>query len=74
MTSALALLVLLAWAAGAVILADAFRRLLAYDPTLRLVCQLRPGAVALYLAVVIVAWPAAVAAKALSHLVDRGRG
>ncbi len=73
MTSMLVLLVLLAWAAGAVILADAFRRLLAHDPILRLVRQLRPGAVALYLAVVIVAWPAAVAAKALSDLVDRGR-
>ncbi|MCX5328100.1 hypothetical protein [Streptomyces sp. NBC_00140] len=74
MTSLLALLALLAWAAGVVVLADAFRRLLAHDPVLRLVCQLRPGAVALYLAVVIVAWPAAVAAKALSDLVDRGRG
>lgn len=73
MTSVLALLVLLAWVAGAVILADAFRRLLAHDPILRLLCQLRPGAVSLYLAVVIVAWPAAVAAKALSDLVDRGR-
>ncbi|MCX5233882.1 hypothetical protein OG824_01350 [Streptomyces prunicolor] len=73
MTSMLVLLVLLAWAAGAVILADAFRRLLAHDPILRLVRQLWPGAVALYLAVVIVAWPAAVAAKALSDLVDRGR-
>lgn len=73
MTGALALLVLLAWAAGVMVLADAFRRLLAQDPILRLVCQLRPGAVALYLAVVIVAWPAAVAAKALSDLVDRGR-
>ncbi|MFD9394114.1 hypothetical protein ACFWBB_26270 [Streptomyces sp. NPDC060000] len=73
MTGVLALLVLVAWAAGAVVLADAFRRLLAHDPTLSLVCQLRPGAVALYLAVVIVAWPAAVAAKALSDLVDRGR-
>ncbi|WEH18166.1 hypothetical protein [Streptomyces sp. VNUA24] len=73
MTSVLAQLVLLAWVAGAVILADAFRRLLADDPILRLLCQLRPGAVALYLAVVIVAWPAAVAAKTLSDLVDRGR-
>ncbi|GAA2521998.1 hypothetical protein [Streptomyces longisporus] len=73
MTSVLALLVLLAWVAGAVVLADAFRRLFAHDPILRLVCQLRPGVVALYLAVVIVAWPAAVAAKALSDLVDRGR-
>ncbi|WP_105968383.1 hypothetical protein [Streptomyces geranii] len=73
MTSVLALLVLLAWAAGAVILADSFRRLLAHDPTLRLVCQLRPGAVALYLALVVAAWPAALAAKALSDLVDRGR-
>ncbi|MCK8431882.1 hypothetical protein G3I77_02235 [Streptomyces sp. D2-8] len=73
MTSALALLVLLAWAAGAVVLAGASRKLLAHDPTLRLVCQLRPAAVALYLAVVIVAWPAAVAAKALSDLFDRGR-
>lgn len=69
----LALLVLLAWAAGVVVLADAFRKLLAHDPILRLVCQLQPGAVALYLAVVIVAWPAAVAAKALSDLVDRSR-
>lgn len=73
MTSVLALLVLLAWVAGAVILADAVRRLLAHDPILRLLCQLRPGALALYLAVAIVAWPAAVAAKALSDLVDRGR-
>ncbi|MEU9405091.1 hypothetical protein AB0E08_05185 [Streptomyces sp. NPDC048281] len=73
MTSALVLLVLLAWVAGAVILANAFRRLLAHDPFLRLLCQLRPGAVALYLAVVIVAWPAAVAAKTLSDLVDWGR-
>lgn len=70
MTSVLALL---AWAAGVVVLADAFRSLLAHDPILRLVCQLRPGAVALYLAVVIVAWPAAVAAKALSDLGDRAR-
>lgn len=73
MTSVLALLVLLAWVVGAVVLADAFRRLLAHDPTLQLLCQLRPGAVALCLAVVIVAWPAAVTAKALSDLVDRGR-
>lgn len=73
MTGLLALLVLIAWAAGVVLLADAFRRLLADDPVLRLVCQLRPGAVALYLAVVIVAWPAAVAAKALSDLFDRSR-
>jgi hypothetical protein len=72
-TSALTLLVVLAWAAGAVILADAFRRLLAHDPMLRLVCQLRPGAAALYLAVVIVVWPAAVAAKVLSDLFNRGR-
>jgi hypothetical protein len=72
-TSVLALLVLLAWAAGAVVLAGAFLRLLAHDPILRLVCQLRPTAVTLYLAVVIVAWPAAVAAKALSDLFDRGR-
>lgn len=69
----LALLVLLAWVVGAVVLADAFRRLLAHDPTLQLLCQLRPGAVGLYLAVVIVAWPAAVVAKGLSYLVDRGR-
>ncbi|MFI5800950.1 hypothetical protein [Streptomyces sp. NPDC051677] len=73
MTSALTLLVLLAWAAGVVVLADAYRRLLADDPILRLVCQLRPGAVALYLAAVIVAWPAAVATKVLSDLFDRGR-
>ncbi|MFJ9907944.1 hypothetical protein ACIRVK_34570 [Streptomyces sp. NPDC101152] len=73
MTSVLAVLVLLAWVAGAVILVHAFRRLLAHDPILRLLCQLRPGAVDLYLAVVIVAWPAAVAAKTLSDLVDRGR-
>ncbi|MGR3872734.1 hypothetical protein ACUXZZ_29765 [Streptomyces graminifolii] len=73
MTSVLGLLVLLVWAAGVVVLANAFRRLLAHDPILRLLCQLRPGAVSLYLAVVIVAWPATVAAKALSDLVDRGR-
>lgn len=57
MTGLFALLVLLAWAAGVVVLANAFRRLLADDPALRLICQLRPGAVALYLTVVIVAWP-----------------
>ncbi|MEV6378995.1 hypothetical protein AB0M31_06185 [Streptomyces sp. NPDC051773] len=73
MTSVLALLVLLAWVAGVVILADAFRRLLGHDPILRLLCQLRPVAVALYLAVVIAVWPAAVAAKILSDLVGRGR-
>ncbi|WSQ08940.1 hypothetical protein OG604_14840 [Streptomyces sp. NBC_01231] len=74
MTGLLALFVLLAWAAGVVIFANAFRRLLADDPVLRLICQLRPGAVALYLAVVIVAWPAAMVAKALSGLLERGRG
>ncbi|MDX3241692.1 hypothetical protein [Streptomyces sp. ME18-1-4] len=73
MTGLFALLVLLAWAEGVMVLAIAFQRLFADNPVLRLICQLRPGAVALYLAVVIVAWPAAVAAKALSDLFDRGR-
>ncbi|MFG2022281.1 hypothetical protein [Streptomyces sp. NPDC048825] len=73
MTGLLALLILIGWAAGAVALADAFRRLLADDPALRRACQLRSRAVALYLAVVIVAWPGAVIAKALSDLVNRSR-
>ncbi|WP_329318030.1 hypothetical protein [Streptomyces sp. NBC_01262] len=73
MTGLLALLVLLAWAAGVVALAGAFRGLLADNLALRLLCQLCPGAVALYLAVIIVAWPAAVVAKVLSDLFDRTR-
>jgi hypothetical protein len=62
-TGLFALLILIGWAAGAVALAGAFRHLLADDPFLRLVCQLRPHALALYLVVVIVAWPAAVVAR-----------
>ncbi|MXM62186.1 hypothetical protein GR925_01645 [Streptomyces sp. HUCO-GS316] len=73
MTGLIALLIVLTWASEAAALADGFRRLLAENPALRLVCQLRPHALALYLAVVIVAWPAAVIAKVLSALVDRSR-
>ncbi|MFJ4939037.1 hypothetical protein ACIP8U_34945 [Streptomyces pseudovenezuelae] len=72
MTSVLVLLVLLAWVAGAVPgerLPEAARP----RPDPAVVCQLRPGAVALYLAVAIVAWPAALAAKTLSDLADWGR-
>ncbi|MEU3215977.1 hypothetical protein [Streptomyces sp. NPDC006971] len=66
-------LVLLGWLAGAVILAAAVTVLLADEPLLRLAARLMPVAVALYLAVVIVFWPAAVAARAVDALVNRDR-
>ncbi|MER6329114.1 hypothetical protein ABT298_07205 [Streptomyces sp. NPDC001034] len=73
MTGLLCALVLLGWLAGAVILAAAVTVLLADEPLLRLAARLMPVAVALYLAVVIVFWPAAVAARAVDALVNRDR-
>lgn len=73
MTGLLCALVLLGWLAGAVILTATFTLLLADEPLLRLAAQLMPVAVALYLAVVIVFWPAAVAARAVDALVNRDR-
>jgi hypothetical protein len=72
-TGLLCALVLLGWLAGAVILTATFTLLLADEPLLRLAAQLMPVAVALYLAVVIVFWPAAVAARAVDALVNRDR-
>ncbi|MGW0764503.1 hypothetical protein [Streptomyces sp. NPDC002676] len=73
MTGLLCALVLLGWLAGAVILAAAVTVLLADEPLLRLAARLMPVAVALYLAVVIVFWPAAVAERAVDALVNRDR-
>ncbi|WP_411142289.1 hypothetical protein [Streptomyces sp. x-80] len=73
MTGLLCALVLLGWLAGAVILTAALTVLLADEPLLRLAAQLMPVAVALYLAVVIVFWPAAVAVRAVDALVNRDR-
>ncbi|MFE9770621.1 hypothetical protein ACFYOV_02845 [Streptomyces sp. NPDC005931] len=73
MTGLLAALILLGWLAGTFSLAGIFSSLLANEPLLRLAAQLRPAAVALYLAVVAVFWPAAVAARAVDALVNRAR-
>ncbi|MGW6238344.1 hypothetical protein [Streptomyces sp. NPDC055094] len=58
---------------GLVLLAAAVSVLLAEEPLLRLATQLMPVAVALYFAVVIVFWPAAVVARTVDILVNRER-
>ncbi|MCK7627262.1 hypothetical protein MUU72_29910 [Streptomyces sp. RS10V-4] len=73
MTGLLAALVLLLWLFGTVFLAGFFSSLLANEPMLRLAAQLRPAAVALYLAVAAVFLPAFVAVRAVEALVKRER-
>ncbi|MFB7742467.1 hypothetical protein [Streptomyces sp. NPDC056132] len=64
-------LVLIGWLAGAIILTAVRPRRIADDPLLRL--QVLRVAVPLYLAVVIVFWPATVAVRAVVVLVNRNR-
>ncbi|MFE2842596.1 hypothetical protein ACFXKS_03380 [Streptomyces scopuliridis] len=73
MTGLLCALVLLGWLAGIFLLAAVVSVLLAEEPLLRLAAQLMPVAVALYFAVVIVFWPAAVVARTVDTLVNRER-
>lgn len=73
MTGLLCALVLLGWLAGIALLAFFVTALLADEPVLRLAAELMPVAVALYLAVVIVFWPAAVVARTVDTLVNRDR-
>ncbi|MEV8388639.1 MULTISPECIES: hypothetical protein [unclassified Streptomyces] len=73
MTGPLCMLVLLGWLAGIFLLAAVVSVLLAEEPLLRLAVQLMPVAVALYFAVVIVFWPAAVVARTVDTLVNRER-
>ncbi|MFF3976988.1 hypothetical protein [Streptomyces sp. NPDC001828] len=73
MSGALPALILLGWLAGIVLLAVIIPALIADEPMLRLVARMMPVAVALYLADVIVFWPAAVIARTLSALMKRER-
>ncbi|WP_063734410.1 hypothetical protein [Streptomyces sp. RTd22] len=73
MTGLLAVLILLGWLAGIIFLAGVFSSLLANEPLLGLVARLWPVALALYLAVVAVFWPAVVVAKVVDALVNRER-
>ncbi|MFE9553137.1 hypothetical protein ACFYOD_06600 [Streptomyces sp. NPDC006703] len=73
MSGVLPALVLLGWLAGIVLLAAIIPALLADEPMLRLAARMMPVAVALYLAVVIAFWPAAVIARTLSALMNRQR-
>ncbi|MBX7551507.1 hypothetical protein K1Y78_26580 [Streptomyces sp. tea 10] len=73
MTGLLAALILLGWLAGTVFLTGFYSSLLANEPLLRLVAQLRPVAVALYLAIVAVFWPAVVTVMVIDALVNRKR-
>ncbi|SED60697.1 hypothetical protein SAMN05428942_2120 [Streptomyces sp. 2112.2] len=73
MTGLLAVFVLLGWIAGGIFLTAFVSTLLDEEPLLRLAAQLRPVAVALYLAVVIVFWPAALIARAVAALANRER-
>ncbi|MFE2034249.1 hypothetical protein ACFXBB_13530 [Streptomyces scopuliridis] len=73
MTGLLCVLVLLGWPAGIIFLAAVVSVLLVEEPLLRLAAQLMPVAVALYFAVVIVFWPAAVVARTVDTLVNRER-
>ncbi|MFD5428256.1 hypothetical protein [Streptomyces sp. NPDC127084] len=69
----LAALSLLVWLVGIVLLAISFTTLLADEPRLRLAAELSPVAVALYAAVVIAFWPAAVLASVIELLGNRER-
>ncbi|GAO08660.1 O-antigen ligase [Streptomyces lydicamycinicus] len=73
MTGLLAVLLLLGWIAGGIFLTAFISTLLEEEPLLRLAAQLQPVAVALYLAIVIVFWPAALIARAVAALVNRER-
>ncbi|MEU2558409.1 hypothetical protein ABZ626_03540 [Streptomyces longispororuber] len=73
MSGILPAVALVAWLAGIIALALLIPGLLADDPLLRLAAQTMPVAVALYCAVVIVFWPAALLARAIDVLVHRGR-
>ncbi|MFH9246723.1 hypothetical protein [Streptomyces sp. ISID311] len=73
MTGLLAALLLLGWIAGGIFLAAFISTLLEEEPLLRRAAQLQPVAVALYLAIVIVFWPAALIASAMTALVNRER-
>lgn len=73
MTGLLAVLILLGWLAVLILLAGVFSSLLANEPLLGLAARLWPVALALYLAVVAVFWPAVVVAKVADALVNRER-
>ncbi|MEU8968931.1 hypothetical protein AB0D11_06580 [Streptomyces monashensis] len=73
MTGLLCALILLGWLAGIVVLTVVAAVLLSDEPLLRLAAQMMPVALALYLAVVIVLWPAAVIARAADSLMNRNR-
>lgn len=73
MTGLLCALILLGWLAGIICLAVIVSALLADEPLLRLAARLMPVALALYLAVVIVFWPAAVFAATVGALMNRER-
>ncbi|MBK3625298.1 hypothetical protein JHN59_10650 [Streptomyces sp. MBT49] len=73
MTGLLCALALVGWLAGIVLMAASVTSLLADEPLPRLAAERMPVAVALFFAVVIVFWPAAVVARTLDTLVKRER-
>ncbi|MFJ4684681.1 hypothetical protein [Streptomyces sp. NPDC088789] len=73
MTGLLCALILLGWLAGIIILTVGATMLLADEPLLRLAARVMPVALALYLAVVIALWPAAVIARVAESLASRNR-
>lgn len=73
MTGLLCALILLGWLAGIILMAASVTALLADEPLLRVAAERMPVALALYLAVVIVFWPAAVVAATVGALMNRER-
>ncbi|MEV0257692.1 hypothetical protein AB0H82_25970 [Streptomyces sp. NPDC050732] len=73
MTGLLCALVLVTWLVGIIFLAACVTAVVADEPLLRMAAERRPVAAALFFAVVIVFWPAAVAARTLDTLVNRER-
>jgi Gpi18-like mannosyltransferase len=69
-TGILCALALLIWTAGIVLFAAVAEDLIDEAPLLRMAAYQMPAAVALFLAVVIVFWPAAVIAKVLDALAN----
>ncbi|MFD8509821.1 hypothetical protein ACFV27_01545 [Streptomyces antimycoticus] len=73
MTRLLCALVLVGWLAGIALIAVSITALLADEPLLRVAAERMPVAVALFFAVVIVFWPAAVVARTLDALLNEER-
>jgi hypothetical protein len=63
----------LLYLAGIVLLAAVWPLVIRQQPELRLICQVAPTAVCLYLAIVTVAWPGIPLLAALFHLARRTR-